>query len=205
MVVGPDGTLLLEVGAGEEARVTELDEKDLPMARSRFCPAGERPRPACDREKRVDLPKLLDRLDMIRQQQSRIAFTNGCFDILHSGHVAYLEKARSTADCLVVGLNSDRSVKALKGMDRPVNSEQDRVRILSSLACVDYVVIFDEETPYNLITTILPDILVKGADWAEENIVGAPEVKAAGGKIIRVAFEHNVSTSGLISRIQTRE
>ena len=175
------------------------------MVRSRFCPAGERPRPVCDSEKKVDLPGLLDSIGAIRQQQSKIAFTNGCFDILHSGHVAYLEQARSTADCLVVGLNSDRSVKAIKGAGRPVNTEQDRARILSSLACVDYVVIFDEETPYDLITAILPDILVKGADWAEEDIVGAPEVKAAGGKVIRVDFEHNMSTSGLISRIQTRD
>jgi rfaE bifunctional protein nucleotidyltransferase chain/domain len=102
-------------------------------------------------------------------------------------------------------LNSDRSVKALKGADRPVNPEQDRARILSSLACVDYVVIFAEETPQDLITAILPDILVKGADWAEEDIVGAPEVTAAGGKVVRVAFEHDVSTSGLISRIRDRE
>jgi rfaE bifunctional protein nucleotidyltransferase chain/domain len=105
----------------------------------------------------------------------------------------------------VVGLNSDRSVRTLKGADRPVNPEQDRARILSSLACVDYVVIFDEETPLVLITTILPDVLVKGADWAEEDIVGAPEVKSAGGKVVRVVFEHNVSTSGLIARIQTRD
>ena len=205
MVVGPDGVILCAAGSGEEALVTGLDENTLSTVRTRFCPAGERPRPVQDHEKRIALPALLERLDMIRGQHSRVAFTNGCFDILHSGHVAYLEQARSTADCLVVGLNSDRSVKALKGADRPVNSEQDRARILSSLACVDYVVIFAEETPHNLITAILPDILVKGADWAEEEIVGAPEVTAAGGKVIRVAFEHDVSTSGLISRIRDRE
>ncbi len=202
MVVGPDGTVLLKAGDGEEALVTDFDENDLSMVRSRFCPAGERPRPVRDSEKIVDLPLLLNIIGAIRQQQSKVAFTNGCFDILHSGHVDYLEQARSSADCLVVGLNSDRSVRAIKGDGRPVNTEQDRARILSSLSCVDYVVVFDEDTPYKLITSILPDVLVKGADWAEEDIVGAPEVKAAGGKVVRVEFEHNVSTSGLISSIQ---
>lgn len=205
MVVGPDGTVLLEIGGGEGVLAIDLDEQVLSTVRSRFCPAGERPRPVRDREKTVDLPLLLDRLGAIRQQHSRVAFTNGCFDILHSGHVAYLEQARSTADCLVVGLNSDRSVRAIKGAGRPVNEQQERARILSSLACVDYVVIFNEETPSTLITAILPDILVKGADWAEEDIVGATEVKAAGGKVVRVAFEHEVSTTSLISRIRTRE
>jgi len=205
MVAGPDGTILLQAGAGEEAMVTGLNGNELTTLRDRFCPAGERPRPVRDSEKQVDLPELLDRLVAIRRQNSRIAFTNGCFDILHSGHAAYLEKARSAGDCLVVGLNSDRSVRAIKGPDRPVNPEQDRARILAALACVDYVIIFDEETPYNLITAIMPDILVKGADWAEGNIVGADEVRAAGGRVVRVAFEHNVSTSGLISRIQARD
>ena len=204
MVVGPDGTILLEAGEDEEALVSDISENDLHDVRSKFCPSGERPRQVSDKDKTSDLSNLLVKLDSIRQQQSRIAFTNGCFDILHSGHVAYLEQARSTADCLVVGLNSDRSVRAIKGAGRPVNTELERARVLSSLACVDYVVIFDEETPYNLIAAILPDVLVKGADWAEENIVGAPEVKAAGGKVVRVVFEHNVSTSGLIERIQIK-
>lgn len=205
MVVGPDGTILLEAGSGKEAMITELNKQYLSDVRSKFCPAGERPRPVSDNEKQVDRSQLLEKVENIRQQKSKIAFTNGCFDILHSGHVAYLEHARSTADCLVVGLNSDRSVRAIKGADRPVNPEQDRARILSSLACVDYVVIFDEETPQNLITEILPDVLVKGADWAEEDIVGAKEVKASGGKVVRISFEHDVSTSGLISRIQSQE
>ena len=131
------------------------------------------------------------------------ARNNLWFDILHSGHVAYLEKARSTAGCLVVGLNSDSSVRTIKGADRPINSERERARILAGLACVDYVVIFDEETPHKLITTILPDVLVKGADWEESEIVGAPEVKAAGGKVVRVRFEHDISTTKVIKRIQT--
>jgi len=205
LVVGPDGTVLAEAGEKEEACAADLDLKVLSTLRSRFCPPGERPRPTRDREKIVELPRLLVTLDSIRRQQARVAFTNGCFDILHSGHVAYLEQARSAADCLVVGLNSDRSVRAIKGPGRPVNSEEERARILSALACVDYVVIFDEETPRKLINAILPEVLVKGADWAEEDIVGASEVKAAGGRVVRVAFEHEVSTSGLIARIRNRE
>lgn len=205
MVIGPDGSVLVEAGENEKAMTTSLDEQSLSKVRSNFCSAGERPRPIRDSEKLVHLPQLLEKLRDIRQQKSKVAFTNGCFDILHSGHVAYLEQARSTADCLVVGLNSDRSVRAIKGVDRPVNSEQERARILGSLACIDYLVIFDEETPQKLITTILPDVLVKGADWAEEEIVGAPEVKAAGGKVVRISFEHDISTTGLIERIQSQE
>ncbi len=205
IVVGPDGTVLLEADDSEEARVTYLDSQVLSTVRKRFCPPGERPRPVRDSEKCVDLPKLLQRLGGIRKQKSRIAFTNGCFDILHSGHVSYLEMARSTADYLVVGLNSDRSVRLIKGAGRPVNSQQDRARILSSLACVDNVVIFDDETPQTLISAIMPDVLVKGSDWAEEDIVGANTVRAAGGKVVRIPFEHDVSTTELISRIQSQE
>jgi len=205
MVVGPDGSVLLEAGDGEEGRVTGLDEQVLVEARSRFCPAGERPRPVRDSEKNVELPLLMEKLAAIRKQGGQVAFTNGCFDILHSGHVAYLEKARNTADCLVVGLNSDSSVRRIKGKERPVNQEMDRARILSALACVDFVVIFEEETPQNLITAILPDVLVKGADWAEDDIVGAREVKEAGGRVVRIAFEHDVSTTRLINRIQSGE
>jgi rfaE bifunctional protein nucleotidyltransferase chain/domain len=145
---------------------------------------------------------LLEQLVVFRQQKSKIAFTNGCFDILHSGHVAYLEKARRTADCLVVGLNSDSSVQAIKGADRPVNPENERARVLAGLACVDYVVTFDDETPQNLITAILPDVLVKGADWDESEIVGAPEVKTAGEKVVRIAFERDISTTKVIQRIR---
>ena len=205
MVIGPDGTILLQAGGDEETGVKSLDLHDLEKIRTNFCPAGERPRPIRDSAKPVELSQLLEKIKKIRQQQGRIAFTNGCFDILHSGHVAYLERARSTADCLVVGMNSDSSIRRIKGEGRPVNPEQDRARILSSLACVDYVVIFDEETPQNLITAIMPDVLVKGADWAEGDIVGAPEVKAAGGRVVRIPFEHDVSTTALISRIQSNE
>ena len=163
-------------------------------------PAGVRP----DFEVRplTDQPDLLVELGMIRHHQSRVAFTNGCFDILHAGHVSYLEHARRTADCLVVGLNSDTSVRALKGAGRPVNGENDRARVLAALGCVDYVVLFDQETPQQLIATLVPDVLVKGADWPEDQIVGAAEVKAAGGKVVRIPFEHDRSTTALINAIR---
>lgn len=204
MVIGPDGSVLAEAGNAEESRVVDLDACALTDIRSKFCPPGESLRPVQDSGKLVSLDALLEKLAGIKQQKGKVGFTNGCFDILHSGHVAYLEHARSEADCLVVGLNSDSSVKSIKGPGRPVNKELDRARILSSLACVDYVVIFDEDTPHKLITAILPDVLVKGADWEEGDIVGAREVKEAGGKVVRIAFEHDVSTTGLITRIQSR-
>jgi len=131
-------------------------------------------------------------------------FTNGCFDILHAGHVDYLEKARKLGDFLIVGLNSDRSVRAIKGPERPVNRESDRARVLAALGCVDAVVLFDEETPLNLIRELLPDVLVKGADWAEEDIVGGREVRGAGGQVVTVPLVENRSTTRLIKKLQGR-
>lgn len=205
LVIAPDGTVLSEGGDIEEGSLVALDQACLEQVRARFCPAGERFPGMADQDKIVSPEQLSKHLAAIRQQGSRVAFTNGCFDLLHSGHVAYLEKARKTADCLVVGLNSDRSVRGLKGDGRPVNGEQDRARVLSALDSVDFVVIFDDETPLDLISTLLPDVLVKGADWEENEIVGAPEVKAAGGRVVRVAFEHALSTSELIRRTQKRD
>jgi len=204
MVLGPDGRVLAEAGVGEEAQCIDLQAGDLDQARSRFCSVGERPFLSSNRDKIVTLAELTARLRCIRRQGSRVAFTNGCFDILHSGHVAYLEQARRAADCLVVGLNSDASVRGLKGAGRPINREEDRARVLAALGCVDFVVIFGEETPLELIRAILPDVLVKGADWPEEQIVGGVEVKAAGGRVLRIPFEHDISTSGIISRLTNR-
>jgi rfaE bifunctional protein nucleotidyltransferase chain/domain len=201
IVLGPDGSVLAEAGESEESQFVDLPAGDLDQIRGRFCSVGERPLPGDDRDKIVTLAVLAESLQRIRRQGSRVAFTNGCFDILHSGHVAYLEQARKTADCLVVGLNSDASVRTLKGDGRPVNGEVDRARVLAALGCVDFVVLFGEETPLALINTILPDVLVKGADWPEEQIVGAAEVKAAGGRVVRIAFEHDTSTSAIISRV----
>lgn len=202
LIIGPDGTVLQ--AANTEAMVIgcPLDNGLVEEQRRIFYPAGLRTWLAADHRKIRRLDQLLPELALIRRQKSRVAFTNGCFDILHAGHVSYLEQARRTADCLVVGLNSDRSVRALKGTSRPVNSEEDRARVLAALGCVDYVVIFDEETPIQLIAAVLPDVLVKGADWAEEQIVGAAEVKAAGGRVARIGFEHDRSTTALIDKIR---
>ncbi|XOF33018.1 MAG: D-glycero-beta-D-manno-heptose 1-phosphate adenylyltransferase [Candidatus Electrothrix sp. YB6] len=201
MIVDPFGQVLEEAGKGVGVIKADLAEISVDVARSRFCPVGERPWSGQDSSKIVRLEILQERLRRIRQQNSRIVFTNGCFDLLHAGHVTYLEKARRYGDCLVVGLNSDRSVRTLKGPSRPVNSGADRARVLAALGCVDFIVFFDEKTPFRLITTLLPDVLVKGADWPEEEIVGAADVRAAGGEIQRIPFDRAVSTTGIINKI----
>lgn len=128
-------------------------------------------------------------------------FTNGCFDIIHPGHVDYLERARSMGSCLVVGLNSDASVRRLKGALRPVNEQQSRARVLAALACVDFVIIFDEDTPLELIRKVRPDVLVKGGDWSVDRIVGREEVEAAGGTVCSIPLLAGYSTTGTVERI----
>lgn len=137
-----------------------------------------------------------------RFKNFRIVFTNGCFDILHLGHIDYLSKARSTGDILVVGLNTDDSVKRLKGNSRPINDEHARARILASLNFVDAVVLFDEETPYELIKRLQPDILVKGSDYKPEDIVGYDILIAKGGEVITIDFLDGYSTSGIVDKIK---
>ncbi len=132
-----------------------------------------------------------------------ISFTNGCFDILHQGHISTLVEAANNSDVLIVGLNSDDSVKKLKGESRPVNSEQSRAIMLASLMMVDAVVVFPEETPLQLINTILPDVLVKGGDYKLEEIVGAKEVEERGGKVIIHPLLHDFSTSAVIEKLKT--
>jgi rfaE bifunctional protein nucleotidyltransferase chain/domain len=205
MIIGPDGMILSELGLEEGAVDSLLKKDDLETLRFRFCSVGQRSYPFRLQDKIVNMSELHEALGKIRRQGSKVAFTNGCFDILHSGHVDYLEHARITADCLVVGLNSDSSVKGLKGANRPVNSEKDRARVLAALACVDYVILFDEDTPYSLITSLMPNVLVKGADWPEDRIVGAEDVKIGGGTVVRIPFKHNVSTTQIISKIQKNE
>ncbi len=141
---------------------------------------------------------------MIREGK-RLTFTNGCFDVLHIGHIRYLEEAASLGDALLVGLNSDASVKRLKGDDRPVNSQDERAEMLLALRSVDYVVIFDEETPLELIRAVQPYYLVKGGDWAPESIVGAPDVLARGGEVRSLPFVHGRSTTALIEKIRDME
>jgi D-beta-D-heptose 7-phosphate kinase/D-beta-D-heptose 1-phosphate adenosyltransferase len=134
----------------------------------------------------------------------RVAFTNGCFDILHAGHVRYLSAARASADMLVVGLNSDDSVRNIKGPLRPINPEALRAEVLAGLACVDYVILFDEPDPLALIQALRPDVLVKGADWPENQIIGADFVKQQGGRVERIALVQDISTSALIQLIKER-
>ncbi len=153
-------------------------------------------------EKILSLSELLTEVKFRRQAGQKMVFTNGCFDILHAGHVSYLSEARNLGDFLVVGLNSDASLQRLKGKSRPIISQDQRALVLASLSCVDYVVIFEEDTPENLIKTLCPDILVKGQDWPEEQIVGAKFVKSKGGKVIRLPFRYQVSTSKIISYIK---
>jgi len=154
----------------------------------------------------VENPRILTGEQMRRErdrlvtQGKRLVFTNGCFDILHCGHISYLTFARKQGDALVVGVNSDASVKRNKGADRPINNQEDRALVLASLRVVDYVVIFDEDEPKELIAKILPDVLVKGNDWAHY-VSGREIVEANGGKVVLADFVEGKSTSGTIDRI----
>lgn len=150
----------------------------------------------------ISLPLLQQRLLQWRLLGKKIAFTNGCFDILHAGHIASLTEAASHADYLIVGLNADVSVKKLKGENRPVNDEQSRALVMASLAMVDAVVIFSEDTPLELIKSLLPDVLVKGGDYKIEEIAGAKEVIDAGGKVIINPIIEGFSTTSIINKFQ---
>lgn len=133
-----------------------------------------------------------------KQQGQRIVFTNGCFDLLHPGHTRYLTEARALGDCLMVAINSDRSVRALKGPGRPIFPEAERAEILAALEAVSYVTVFDDLTPQKLIAQMLPQVLVKGADWGHNQIVGREEVEAAGGQVVSIPVVQGFSTSALI-------
>lgn len=151
--------------------------------------------------KLVDLPELLSDLDRRRRAGQRVAFTNGCFDVLHAGHVQYLDEARAQADVLVVGLNSDSGVRALKGPSRPVNPQEARAVVLAGLQAVDYVTVFAEPTPTDLIRAIRPDVLVKGADYRKDEVVGAEFVESYGGRVHLAALRRGFSTTGLLQRL----
>ena len=144
---------------------------------------------------------LKEKLDSKHNGQ-KIVFTNGCFDLLHIGHVTYLKEAKSLGDILVVGLNSDSSVKKLKGKERPVQNEMDRASILSELRSVDYVTIFEQDTPEKLISKISPNILVKGGDWPVEKIAGADHVLSSGGEVKTLSFVDGKSTSSILNKIK---
>jgi rfaE bifunctional protein nucleotidyltransferase chain/domain len=148
----------------------------------------------------VELKELLGLLEKVRGKK-KIVFTNGCFDLLHAGHADYLNKAKSLGDILVVGINSDASVRRIKGEKRPILPQQMRAYLLDNLKPVDYVVIFEEDTPLELIKAIKPDVLVKGADWDLERIVGADFVLSYGGRVERIPFSFDISTSKVVERI----
>jgi D-beta-D-heptose 7-phosphate kinase/D-beta-D-heptose 1-phosphate adenosyltransferase len=155
-------------------------------------------------EKIGNLNQVLHQVRRWRLTGKTVAFTNGVFDIIHRGHIFSLSQAAAEADFLVVGVNSDASTKRLKGDSRPVNDENSRALVLASLLMVDMVVIFEEDTPINLITTLQPDVLVKGGDYTLDQVVGAPEVMAAGGKVVINPIVEGFSTTGLISKISSK-
>jgi len=154
------------------------------------------------KEKILSLEKLLGVRQGLRAAGNRLVFTNGVFDLLHVGHVRYLAEARSLGDALVVAINSDRTVRELKGEDRPVTNESERAEILAALRSVDYVIIFDDISPRSLIARLLPDVLVKGGDWGLDEIHGREEVEAAGGKVASLPFVAGASTTGIIDRMK---
>lgn len=143
-------------------------------------------------------------LQILRSTGKKIVFTNGCFDLIHTGHVRYLAKARSCGDLLVVAVNSDSSVRQLKGEKRPINSQNERAETLAALEAVDFVTIFEELDPYRVISELQPDVLVKGGDWPVEKIIGRDVVEARGGKVISTGFVEGASTTGIIERIVER-
>lgn len=149
----------------------------------------------------VTLSELNKKVDTYKSENKKIVFTNGCFDILHAGHVKYLTIAATFGDVLILGMNSDISVKQIKGELRPVIGQDHRSVVVAGLECVDHVVLFDEPDPGSLISSIVPDVLVKGADWAEDEIIGADVVKANGGCVERVVLEPDISTTRIIERI----
>jgi rfaE bifunctional protein nucleotidyltransferase chain/domain len=151
-----------------------------------------------------DLYKLKDLVSAWKKEGKKVVFTNGVFDLLHIGHISYMAKAAELGDKLVIGLNSDSSVKRIKGEDRPVNDQNSRAALLAALFFVDAIVVFEEDTPINMITTLMPDILVKGADYSVENIVGAKEVIANGGEVKTINFVEGYSSTSIIQKIRNQ-
>ena len=151
------------------------------------------------------VPEAVRFVEAARAAGGRIVFTNGVFDLIHPGHVRYLRQARSFGDALIVAVNSDRSVRASKGDDRPIIPEAERAEIVAALAPVDVVVLFNEDTPHEVIAAIQPDVLVKGADWGEHAIVGRELVEARGGRVVRVPMEAGYSTSAIVATIKSRQ
>ncbi len=152
-------------------------------------------------KKILKIEALKRKISLCREEKKRIVFTNGCFDVLHYGHVSYLEKAKKANRILIVGLNSDKSVRKIKGPKRPINSQDMRAGVLAALQCVDFVILFDRETPMELIKTIKPEIYAKGADWKNKDVVGSDFIKSYGGKIEFIEFIKGLSSSQMIDSI----
>jgi rfaE bifunctional protein nucleotidyltransferase chain/domain len=152
----------------------------------------------------ADRDRLKEWREELRKQNKKLVFTNGVFDILHAGHVTYLAKARSMGDVLIIGLNSDASTQSIKGPKRPLQHEEDRAKLLSGLKSCDAVAVFDQDTPFDLIEHVIPDVLVKGGDYTVETIVGRETVERNGGKVLPLAFVEGRSTTGIVERIVER-
>ena len=153
-------------------------------------------------KKVLTLEKAVTLVEHLRHDGRIVAFTNGVFDLLHPGHIRYLQDARSEGDALIVGVNSDRSVTAIKGPSRPITPERERAEVLAALACVTAVVLFDEDDPQRIIQRLQPDVLVKGADWAADRIIGRDTVEALGGRVVRIPLAEGHSTSDIIRKIR---
>ena len=160
-------------------------------------------KPAAQTQRKIQSRRILAQtVRHLKRQGRRVAFTNGCFDLLHVGHITLLEQAKRLGDVLIVALNSDRSVRALKGAGRPVMPQDDRARVIAALANVDYVTVFDEPTPYRLISLLKPDVLVKGTDWRTKGVVGSELVTHRGGRVVLVPLVQDRSTTRLLERLE---
>jgi rfaE bifunctional protein nucleotidyltransferase chain/domain len=151
----------------------------------------------------VSQDELILRVAELKRNGRRVVFTNGCFDLLHPGHIRLLEQARDLGDVLIVAVNTDAGVRENKGQDRPIIPESERAELLAALAAVDYVTLFDEATPLKIIARVLPDVLVKGSDWGPNDVVGREEVEAAGGRVVSIPLEPGQSTSNIVERIRS--
>jgi D-beta-D-heptose 7-phosphate kinase/D-beta-D-heptose 1-phosphate adenosyltransferase len=156
------------------------------------------------KNKIISRPQIAGLISDLKKKRKKIVFTNGCFDLLHVGHIRYLREARASGDCLVIGLNSDQSIRDIKDPARPLIAEEQRAEVLAALECVDYIILFDEADPFQLIEEVRPDVLVKGADWAMDKIIGADLVSSYGGEVRRVDLVPSISTSEIINRIISR-
>ncbi len=204
MLIDPNGVILAEGGDIPLLHHAPILPQTRQELQKNFNTVGPKPWRVADSNKVYSLARLIPTIHQAKQNGQRVVFTNGCFDILHEGHVTYLEAARRQGDCLVVGLNSDASISSIKGPGRPMNKENSRARLLAALGCVDHVVIFGDDTPLRLITSLMPNILVKGADWPIDQIVGGKEVIAAGGEVKTIEFVGDFSTTGLIEQIRKK-